>query len=150
MRTLGEADLIAWIRLRGIDLHKSYPTTAILTFAPDFGHDRFWCIPPAPERRPHFIATMLNLLGNWASCFVWKHSGSWPRSANSKRINDIVELRILSGLGLPLGTSEVVEFERADFDTLVALVFSNTIFGWSVSHDLYIILSASCKPTTTM
>jgi hypothetical protein len=82
---------------------------------------------------------MLDLLGDWASCFVWKHSGSWPSSANPERINDVVELRILSGLGLPLGTSEVVEFGRAEFDSLVTLIFSSTIFGWSVRDDLYVI-----------
>jgi hypothetical protein len=139
MRTFGETDLIAWVRARGIDLHESYPTTAILTFTPDLGHDRFWCVPPAPDRRPHFIATMLDLLGDWTSCFIWKHSGSWPSSADPKRINDVVELRILSSLGLPLGTSEVVEFGRADFDTLVTLIFSNTVCGWSVGHDMYVI-----------
>lgn len=139
MRTLSESEFIAWVRAHGMDLHESYPTTAILTFNPDLGHDRFWGIPTAPERRPHFIATMLKLLGDWASCFVWKHSGSWPRSADVGRINDVVELRILAGLGLPLGTADVVEFSCADFDTLVALIFSNTIFGWSVSDDLYVI-----------
>jgi hypothetical protein len=139
MRKLSETDLIAWIRTRGIALHESYPTAAILTFRPDLGHDRSWQIPPAPERRPYFVATMLDLLGDWASCFVWKHSGSWPSSANPERINDVVELRILSGLGLPLGTSEVVEFGRAEFDSLVTLIFSSTIFGWSVRDDLYVI-----------
>jgi hypothetical protein len=82
-----------------MDLHENYPTAAILTFTPDLGHDRFWHIPPAPERRPYFVATMFDLLGDWAACFVWKHSGSWPSSANPERINDVVELRILSGLG---------------------------------------------------
>jgi hypothetical protein len=139
MKTLSAADFISWVRGRGIDLHETYPTTAILTFPPEADHSRFWCIPRAPERRPFFIATILDLVGNWASCFVWRHSGSWPRAADPGRINDVVELRILTGLGLPLGTADVVEFARAERDALIALIFSNTVFGWSVGDDMYVI-----------
>lgn len=139
MKTLSKADFIAWVRGRRIDLHESYPTTAILSFTPELGHDRFWCVPRAPERRPSFIAAILDLLGNWASCFVWRHSGSWPSAADPERTNDVVELRILRGLGLPLGTSEVVEFTRTELDALVTLIFSNTIFGWSITDDMYVI-----------
>jgi hypothetical protein len=119
MRTLGEADFITWTRAHGMVLHESYPKTAILTFTPDAGWDRFWPTPSEPERRPHFIATMLDLLGDWASCFVWKHSGSWHASADPLRINDRVELEILRGLGMPLGAAQVVEFDRP---SLIALL----------------------------
>jgi hypothetical protein len=43
------------------------------------------------------------------------------------------------GLGLPLGTADVVKFERAELDKLVTLMFSTTVFGWSVGEDLYIV-----------
>ena len=62
-----------------------------------------------------------------------------PASAVPERINDVVELRILDGLGLPRGTNAVVEFSRADYDRLVTLLFSTTIFGWSVGEDLYVV-----------
>src|SRR5262249_31663903 len=132
MKTLSEAEFISWVPAHGITLHKSYPKVAVLTFQPDGGHWRFWSVPPAPERRPHFIATMLKLLTGWSFCFVWRHSGSWPTSADPLRINDAVELQILRGLGLPLGTADVVQFDRAEFDNLVTLIFSTTIFGWSI------------------
>jgi hypothetical protein len=70
---------------------------------------------------------------------VWKHVGSWPQSAAPERINDVVQLRILDGLGLPLGTNAVVEFSRAEHDRLVTLLFITTIFGWSVGDDLYVV-----------
>ena len=50
-----------------------------------------------------------------------------------------MELRILKGLGMPLGTADVVAFDRSDFDTLVTLLFSTTVFGWSVGEDLYVV-----------
>ena len=123
-----------------MDLHESYPTTKILMFTPEPGYSRFWCVPPSPRRRLHFIATILRLLGSWSSCFVWR-DGRWPSAADPERTNDndMVELCILKRLGLPLGTSEVVEFTRAELDALITLIFSNTIFGWSIIDDLYVI-----------
>src|SRR4029078_8117388 len=55
------------------------------------------------------------------------------------RINDVVELRILKGLDLPLGTADVVQFAREELDGLVTLMFITTIFGWSVGEDLYVV-----------
>jgi len=80
-------------------------------------------------------------LGDWHRCFVWRHLGSWPDIGDIDQNwpNEVVEHRILSGLGLPLGTADVVEFERTDSDTLLALLFSTTIFGWSVGEDLYVV-----------
>src|SRR5581483_3056612 len=40
---------------------------------------------------------------------------------------------------LPLGTNAVVEFDRSDYDRLVTLLFSTTIFGSSVGSDLYVV-----------
>ena len=40
---------------------------------------------------------------------------------------------------MPLGTADVVKFERAELDKLVTLMFSTTVFGWSVGEDLYIV-----------
>jgi hypothetical protein len=139
MRTFGEADLLAWAESRAMGVDRRYPASAILTFRPDSGHDRYWCVPPKPERRPYFIASLLDLLGEWNSCFVWKALGSWPASAIPQRTNDVVHLRILKGLGLPLGTADAVEFSRPEIDSLVTLLFLTTIFGWSVGDDMYVI-----------
>ena len=139
MRVLSEADLLAWAEDRAMGLDQRHRDLAILTFRPDPGHDRFWSVPPAPGRRPYFIASMLDLTGEWGACFVWKALGSWPASANPQRINDVIQLRILRGLGLPLGTADVAEFARSEIDSLVTLLFSMTIFGWSVGDDTYVI-----------
>jgi hypothetical protein len=54
-------------------------------------------------------------------------------------MNDVVELQILRGLQLPLGTADVVEIARGESATLVTLIFITTIFGWSVGEDLYVV-----------
>ena len=82
---------------------------------------------------------MLSFSGNWNTCYVWRHLGSWPNSADPDRINDQIELQILKGIGLPLGTGDVVAFSRDELNQLVTLIFSTTIFGWSVGQDIYIV-----------
>src|SRR5215217_6185916 len=139
MKTLDETEFLRWAEGAGFCLDERYPQSAVLTFRPDPGLDRFWNVPPRPERRPYFIASLLDLMGDWQSCYVWRHLGSWPQSAEPSRINDVVELRFLRGLDLPLGTADVLEFARKESDTLVALMFVTTIFGSSVGEDLYVV-----------
>lgn len=139
MRTHQEDDFLAWAERAGFGLDPRYPRSAVLTFRPASEHDRFWEVPVEPESRPYFIASLLECMGDWQACYVWRHLGRWPPAAVPDRINDIVEHRILQGLGLPLGTNAVVEYSRGERDSLLTLLFSTTIFGWTVSEDLYVV-----------
>jgi hypothetical protein len=139
MKTHSEEQFLKWVEAHGMALDERYPDSAELTFKPDSALDRFWVVPPRPERRPHFLATILRLAGEWQSCLVWRHMGSWPRRPDPQRLNDRVEFQILKGIGMPLGTADIVEFERAELDQLITLLFSTTIFGWSVGEDLYVV-----------
>lgn len=139
MRTHREDEFLAWAERSGFQIDSRYPDSAVLTFRPDSEHHRFWEVPIHPEQRPYFIASILEGIGDWQACYAWRHLGSWPPSAVPERINDVVELRILEGLGLPLGTNAVVEFTRLEYAKLVTLLFSTTIFGWSVGDDLYVV-----------
>jgi hypothetical protein len=139
VKTLTEAAFLEWADHAGMCLDPKYPHSAVLVFRPDPQHRRFWEVPAEPERRPYFLLSLLELMGDWNACYVWKHLGSWPASADPLRINDVVEWQILNGLGLPLGTADVVRFDRAEVDKLVTLLFSTTVFGWSVGDDLYVV-----------
>jgi hypothetical protein len=141
MRTVAETEFLRWADERGLALDPRYPQSAVLNFRAGSGEARFWCVPPEPERRPYFLASFLELLGDWNSCFAWRHLGSWPAlgDIDPQRVNDLVEHQILKGLGLPVGTAEVVEFARAEYGNLLALLFTTTIFGWSVGEDLYVL-----------
>lgn len=139
MRSLSEHQFLDWARTQGIGVDEHYPKAVVLTFKLDSNEHRFWEVPPEAERRPYFALSILQLMGEWKSCYVWRHMGSWPGSANPLRINDNVELQILSGLGLPLGTADIVEFTRNEIPQLVTLLFSTTVFGWSVGEDLYLV-----------
>jgi hypothetical protein len=141
MKQLAETEFLRWAELAGFRLDERYPQSAVLTLQPDPQLNRYWDVPHQPERRPYFIASILELMGDWRSCYVWRHLGSWPESVDASRINDVVEHRILKGLGLPLGTADVVEIAREESDTLVTLIFTTTIFGWSVGEDLYVVPS---------
>lgn len=80
-------------------------------------------------------------MGDWQTCHVWRHLGRWPDPAHGdpRRVNDAVELQIHKGLGIPLGTPDVLEFDRGERDALVTMLFATTVFGWTTSHDLYVV-----------
>lgn len=139
MKTRTEDSFLKWAKSKGLSLDPAYPDAAVLGFEGCDGDSRFWEVPREPERRPHFIATLLGLPGDWSSCFCWRHLGSWPAAPDQFRINDRIEHQILKGIGLPLGTTLVAEFGSDEIDGLCALVFSTTIFGWSVGEDLYLV-----------
>ena len=139
MKTLTAAAFLAWADGAGLCLDPKYPHSAVLVFQSDSRQGRFWEVPAEPERRPYFLLSFLELMGDWRECYAWRHMGSWPAFANSTRPNDNVEWQILKGLGLPLGTADVVKFDRAETHTLVTLLFSTTVFGWSVGDDLYVV-----------
>src|SRR5262249_12963289 len=94
MRTQREDEFLGWAERSGFQIDPRYPHSAILTFRPDLQLDRFWEVPIEPERRPYFIASLLACMGDWQACYVWRHLGSWPRSVDPERINDVVELLI--------------------------------------------------------
>jgi hypothetical protein len=139
MKTHSEAQFLKWAEEHGVLLDKRYPRSAELTFnrGPDL--DRFWLIPPKPEARPHFLERLLHLMGKWQSCYAWRHMGRWPEKPGRRCAKDRVEFQILKGIGMPLGTDDVVEFKRSERDQLTSLLFSSTVFGWSVAEDLYLV-----------
>jgi len=139
MKTHSEEQFLKWAEAHGMGLDERYPDSAVLTFKPNPALDRFWVVPPQPERRPYFLAHILDIIGEWRSCLVWRHMGSWPQSPNPQRPNEHVEFQIFKGIGMPTGTADIVEFESAERDQLTTLLFSTTIFGWSVGEDLYVV-----------
>jgi hypothetical protein len=139
MKTHEESDFLAWARTHGMGLDRRWPDAAVLKFSPDQGLARFWAVPEKPERRSHFISAILDLTGEPGSVFAWRHQGSWPATALPARPNDLVEHQILRGLGMPLGTSAIIEFEQSERAALVTLLFATTVFGWSTGQDLYVV-----------
>jgi hypothetical protein len=137
MRTITEDEFLQWASAKGLDLDARYPHSAVLRFR-EGSNARFWRV---PQRRPYFLASLLDLMGDWQTCHAWRHLGTWPdaKKINPARINDAVEFQILKGLELPLGTAAVVEFDRHERESLVTLLFSTTVFGCSVGDDLYIV-----------
>ena len=140
MHTITEDEFLQWASTKRLGLNPKYPQSAVLNFQAT-SESRFWVVPREPQCRPHFLASLIDLMGDWHTCYVWRHLGSWPdpKYVEPDDINDFVELHILKGLGLPLGTASVVQFARDEREALVTLLFSTTVFGWSVGEDLYIV-----------
>jgi hypothetical protein len=138
MKTHSEEQFLKWVKAHDMGLDERYPDAAVLTFKPDPALSRFWVIPSKPELRSYFLALILNLIGKWQSCRVWRHMGSWPQRPN-QHMNGRVEFQILKGIGMPMGTADIVEFRRSERDQLTTLLFSTTVFGWSCGEDLYVV-----------
>jgi len=139
MKTCSQKRFLKWARSHGMGLDERYPRSKVLTFKPDPGLDRFWEVPPWPEDRPHFLSMMLYLMGEWESCFVWRHLGSWPGKADPKRLNSKIESLIVKAAGVRRETSGILRFKMSQRYQLVTLLFSTTIFGFTTSDDLYVI-----------
>jgi hypothetical protein len=139
MKTYSEEQFLKWAEEHGVIVDERYPGSAELTFTSGSDLSRFWIVPSQPKKRPRFLAAMLRLLGKWHSCRVWRHMGRWPERPGRRCASDRVELQILKGIGMPMGTDDVVEFMRTDRDRLTALLFTTTVFGWSVAEDLYLV-----------
>lgn len=140
MKSLTKDNFLRWAAAKGLGLDPRYPQSAVLDFR-DGSESRFWVVPREPERRPYFLATLIDLMGDWQTCYVWRHLGDWPdpKHIEPRRINDAVELQILKGLGMPLGTGAVVQFAHDEREALVTLLLSTTVFGWSMGEDLYVV-----------
>lgn len=140
MTIIAEDEFLHWATGKGMALDLKYPGSKVLDFQPR-SEARFWNVPQAVERRPQFIASLIELMGDWQTCYVWRHLGRWPdpNCVNRRRVDNVIELCILKGLGLPLGTAAVVAFDRSELDALITLLFSTTVFGWCVGQDLYVV-----------
>jgi hypothetical protein len=119
MKTHSEEQFLKWAKTHDMGLDERYPDSAVLTFKPDPDLERFWVVPRQPERRPYFIALMLELMGKWQSCRVWRHMGSWHERPNPERLNDRIEFQILKGIGMPTFAT-LAPAARPTFATLVA------------------------------
>jgi hypothetical protein len=138
MKSLTETDFLRWAEDRDLTLDSRYPQLAMLQFRPASDSARFWCVPEQPHRRPYFYSSVLELVGPWASCFAWRHLGSWPskEGLDPRRVNDNVEFELLRGIGIPCGAATVIEFQRHELNHLISLLLVTSIFGWSVGEDL--------------
>jgi hypothetical protein len=142
MQSITEEEFLKWAEGVGLCISPDYPDSAVLMHKQTIDKlSCFWVTPRQSEKRPYFIKSLLRLLEPWQFCSVWRAMGSWPdQSRVSKdRVNDVVELCILSGLGLPLGTTGIVQFDFSELDSLITLIFTTTIFGWSVAEDIYVV-----------
>jgi hypothetical protein len=142
MNAVTESEFWQWAATRGVDSDPKHFESGVLVFRAN-SESRFWVVPREPGRRPYFLASLIDLMEDWQSCYVWRPRGSWPDAKRvadlGGNINDEVELLILKGLGLPIGTAAVVEFARAERGALVTLLFATSALDLSPNENTYVV-----------
>lgn len=138
MKTHTVDSFLKWAQSHGIGFNPQYPKSSSLIFTSAPPLSRFWLIPREPERRPYFLETILRAIKPWSSAFVWR-LGGWPSPPEKDAMNEAVEYQILEGLNLPMGKSDVVEFDLQDKGKLLTMLFSSTVFAWSSPDDCYVV-----------
>ena len=140
MTAIPEDRFVATLAEKGLALDPKYPDARALHY-PNETHSRFWVTPTNARRRPYFLSTLLDLLGDWQTCSAWRPKGSWgdPRDVELERPDYVVEQCIFRGLGLVIGSSDVLAFDRSEINALITLLFDTSIFGWSIGEDTYVI-----------
>lgn len=136
MNSLGQEEFLRWAETKELGLDSRYPQSKTLTFLP-LRDAYYWQVPRDQEERLYLLVSLLELLGDWQTCFAWRHLGFWPSADYPPAEGG--EHEILKILGLPIGTSNVVEFTRPELGTLLLLMFLTLVYGWSVGEDLYVV-----------
>lgn len=140
MRMITTNEFLRWASTKAIHLDSRYPEAKALQLPTDAG-SRFWVVPPEPECRPYFLSRLLDLLGDWQTCYVWRRHGAWPgvSTDGEPAPNDRVERCIFQACGVPTGGSDVLAFDRPEFDAILTLLFAATVFAWSQPDDLFVV-----------
>lgn len=140
MTTIPQDHFVATLAQTGLALDPKYPDARVLRYTGEM-HSRFWITPTAARRRPFFLSSLLDLLGDWQTCSCWRPKGSWAdfRDVELQRPDYSVEQCIFRGLGIVIGSADVLAFGRSEIDALITLLFNTSIFGWSIGEDTYVI-----------
>jgi hypothetical protein len=139
MQTVSGEEFWWWAAGHGIGVDPRYPDSGCLSLLPPTDHARFWVVPPDPATWPHFVASLLGGLDEWATGLLFPRSGRWPQFGRSRSYKEGVRDVVLRGAGIPDGWSGAIRFERDDEAALVAVLFAYLAFGWCADDDLFFV-----------
>jgi len=123
----------------GITLDPKYPKSGVLIFEGKPDIDRFWVVPTHIGRITRFCRTIISLVEPRNSIFVWRPEGEWSTESLDSSPDGDIQALFYRGMGIKNVRSDILVFDRQDTSKLIALIFNQLIFGFSVGDDLYII-----------
>jgi hypothetical protein len=88
MEAIPGEDCLRWASGVAVGLDEDYPDAGCLRLVPRRDHTRFWVVPADPAIWPHFVASLIEGLDQWATAFLWPRAGGWPQSARSQAHNE--------------------------------------------------------------
>src|SRR5262249_29775368 len=67
MQAVSREEFFQWAAGHGIGVDPRYPDSGCLIPLPPANHARFWVVPADPATCPHFVASLLGGLDEWAT-----------------------------------------------------------------------------------
>jgi hypothetical protein len=139
MQAISSEEFLEWAAGVGIGFDERFADAQCLGFLPPRDHARYWLLPDGAEQWPHFLASVINGLERWSWGFLWPRSATWPMAARSASYNERIRDVVLRAAGIPDGWPGAIRVERAEKDTLLAVLFVYLAFGWRVDDNLYFV-----------
>lgn len=139
MEAVPSETFLRWAAGAGIGVDLRHPGSRCLSLLPATEHARFWALPADPAAWPHFAASLLGGLDEWASGYLWSRSGDWPEPSGSQSYNEGVRDVVLRGAGIPGGWAGALGLARTEEHTLVAVLYVYLAFGWCTDDDLFFV-----------
>ncbi|HEX4795683.1 MAG TPA: hypothetical protein VH370_17975 [Humisphaera sp.] len=139
MELLPADQFLPWARTMGIILDPVYSTPKCLVYQSDATERRWWNTPADPEEITRFLSHLLNGLGPWRFCSVWRRGGSWPNLDPPRNRLEASRRLVEIGPAIPHGFAGAVKYTADELSHLVGRVAAHVKSGWCVQDDLFII-----------
>lgn len=141
MLLLSTAEIVARLARLGIGPDDRYKPPQEMVYVDGEPHLQHWGSPCSCRDLLRQVWHMVNAIGNWSQCYMWKSIPHWNFGVAEDSIpNDIVLNRVIhSNTGVPLGHSGGVVWARSEIKELTSVVFASAAFGVAVADDITLV-----------
>jgi hypothetical protein len=106
------------------------------------GNNLRYYYPDNPRGYCYLISEILKAFSGWDKCWIWKRYGRWRfDEVKGGELHDPVWAALIHKLGVPDNYSGAIVFDKSEFSVLMAILFVQMSFGWSLPDDVFLISS---------
>lgn len=137
MTLISESELKDWLSEHKLSWDDEY---GYIRFSGKPGEDRFWTLPQPARRIVYFLTVILDSIDHWNELVVCKQGASgWYSADNTPGMLEAVHDQIVASSNLPRNFKGAIRADRADYTSILTLLFDQLLFGWCMWDDVYVI-----------